>query len=349
MLRFDNVIYLYFLALIPVFTVVFLIMRRRRKTHLKRYGEQNLISRLYPDASVYKPSVKFTLLMIALFLVIVGTADPQIGTKLSTAKREGVDVVVCLDVSNSMLAEDVKPNRLDRAKEMVSRLIDKLQGDRIALIVFAGDAFVQLPLTTDYGAAKLFLSIAEPTLVPTQGTAIGKAINLADETFKKDDKRKKALIIITDGENHQDNAVKAAEVAARDNFVVHTIGMGTLQGGPIPIYQNGTRTGFMKDDSGNVVVTHMDPQMLEQIATAGGGKFIIAGDSDPDLSKIVEQISHMQKNQFESKLFSDYEDRFQYFIAAALLFLVAEVLLSEKKNKWLTYLNLFATKSPGVK
>jgi len=345
MFRLEYSYFLYLLLLIPAFVLLYLLIRRQRLRLLDNYGELELISRLFPDVSSYKPVVKFALMMTSLFLLILGVANPQIGSRLAEIKIEGVDVVICLDVSNSMKAEDVKPNRLERAKQMVSRLVDKLMGDRVGIIVFAGEPYIQLPMTTDYSAAKLFLSFVDTDLIPVQGTAIGSAIGMALDNFKVEDNKRKAMIIITDGENHEDDALGAAAEAAKNGYVVHTIGMGTLAGGPIPLYNNGVKAGLMKDRDGSVVTTKMDPQMLQQIASAGGGQFTLAGDSDPDLSKIVEKIAKMDKKEYESKLFSDYEDRFQLFIGAALLFLIAELILSERKNKYLTKLKLFEAKS----
>ncbi len=344
MFRIEYSYLLYLLLLIPVFTFFFVIIRKQRVRLLKKYGELNIISRLFPDVSGYKPAIKFSILMVGLAILIFGVANPQIGSRLAEIKREGVDVVICLDVSNSMKAEDVKPNRLERAKQMVSRLVDKLMGDRVGIIVFAGEPYIQLPMTTDYSAAKLFLGFIDTDLIPVQGTAIGSAIELALEKFKVEDNKRKAMIIITDGENHEDDALKAATDAAANGYVVHTIGMGTLAGGPIPVYNNGMKAGLMKDQDGSVVTTKMDPQMLQQVASAGGGQFTLAGDSDPDLSKIVEKIAKMDKKEYESKLFSDYEDRFQFFIGAALLFLIAELFFSERKNKYIAGLKLFESK-----
>lgn len=344
MFRFENSYFVWLLLLIPAFVFFFVLFRTQRKKLLQKYGNIELISRLFPDISKYKPYIKFTLLMTGLLFLIFGLANPQIGSRLAEMKREGVDVVVCLDVSNSMNAEDVKPNRLERAKQMVSRLVDKLMGDRIGLIVFAGESYIQLPMTTDYSAAKLFLSFIDTDLIPVQGTAIGSAIELALDKFKVEDKNRKAMIIITDGENHEDDALKAASLAAGNGYVVHTIGMGTLAGGPIPIYQNGARVGLLKDNSGSVITTKMDVQALQQIAAAGGGQFTLAGDADPDLSKIVEKIAKMDKKEYEAKLFSDYEDRFQYFLFAALIFLAAEIFFSERKNKFIASLKLFEKK-----
>lgn len=341
MFRLENTEYLYGLLLIPIFVIIYFTVRRIRERSLKKFGDPELVNGLNPDESRYKPIAKFVLRMFAIGFIIFALANPQIGSKLVEVKREGVDVVIALDVSNSMLAEDIKPNRLERAKQSISRLIDNLKGDRIGLIVFAGNAYVQLPMTTDYSAAKLFLSTINSDIVGTQGTAIGAAIELAIDKFKTDDDKRKALIVITDGENHEDDAYSMAEEAAKQGFILYTIGMGTVKGGPIPIYQNGQRTGFLENSEGQTVVTKLDAAMLQEIALAGNGKFIRSGENDPNLSELLAEIAKMDKKEFESKRYADYEDRFQYLIGASLLFLFGEVLLSRKKNKYIASWNLF--------
>lgn len=344
MFRFENTEVLYALIIIPVILLVFIINRNLRNSSLKKFGDPRLLSILNPETSPYKSYIKITLILLAVASVILGIANPQIGTKISEAKREGVDVIIALDISNSMRAEDIKPNRLERAKQMINKLIDKLENDRIGLVAFAGEAFVQLPLTTDYSAAKLFLGFTEPELIPSQGTAIGRAIELASEQFKENDNRRKALIIISDGENHEDDAVSEASRAAEKNFVVYTIGMGTTTGAPVPIYNNGSLTGYLKDRDGNVVITKYDPTMLQQIAAAGKGQFFPTGDSEPELNTILSKVAGLDKKEFETKLFTDYEDRYQYFFGLAFFFLFLELLFSERKNKFITSLKLFETK-----
>lgn len=344
MFRFENIEFLYALILIPVFFLVFLINRRIRIASLKKFGNPELLKSLHPESSAYKSYIKITLLLLSFLSLIFGLANPQIGTRLAEAKREGVDVVIALDISNSMRAEDIKPNRLERAKQMINKLIDKLENDRIGIVVFAGDAFVQLPLTTDYSAAKLFLSFTEPELIPTQGTAIGRAIELASEQFKENDNRRKALIIISDGENHEDDAISEASKATEKNFVVYTIGMGTTTGAPVPIYSNGSLTGYMKDRDGNVVITKYDPTMLQQIAAAGKGQFFPIADTEPELENIINLVSGLDKKEFETKLYVDYEDRYQYLFGLSFFFLFLELLFSERKNKFIASLKLFETK-----
>lgn len=344
MFRFENTEVLYALIIIPVALLIFLINRRLRTASLKKFGNPELIQVLHPETSPYKNYIKMLLILLAAVSIIFGLANPQIGTKLSEAKREGVDVIIALDISNSMRAEDIKPSRLERAKQMITKLIDKLENDRIGLVVFAGEAFVQLPLTTDYSAAKLFLGFTEPELIPAQGTAIGRAIELASEQFRENDNRRKALIIISDGENHEDDAVSEASRASEKNFVVYTIGMGTITGAPVPIYNNGSLTGYMKDSDGNVVITKFDPTMLQQIASAGKGQFFPTGDSEPELNNIVTQVAGLDKKEFETKIFVDYEDRYQYLFGLALMFLFLELFFSERKNKFIASLKIFETK-----
>lgn len=341
MLRLENIEYLYALLLIPIFVLIYFLIRRSRLKSLRKFGDSLLVSGLHPEVSKYKPTIKFILRMFAVAFLVFAIANPQIGSKLIEVKREGVDVVIALDVSYSMLAEDIKPNRLERAKRAISRLVDNLKGDRIGLIVFAGNAYIQLPMTTDYSAAKLFLHTIDTDVVSVQGTAIGAAIELAIDKFHTDDDKRKALIIITDGENHEDDAYAMAGEAAENGFVVYTIGMGTVQGGPIPIYKNGQRVNFLKDEHGETVVSKLDATILQEVATAGNGKFIRSGENDPNLSDLLEEISEMDKKEFDSKRFADYEDRFQYLIASAFFFLFIDVLLSGKKNKYIASMNLF--------
>jgi Ca-activated chloride channel family protein len=345
MVRFENIDFLYGLFLLPLFVVVYFIFRSIRKRKLSALGDLNLLSILTPNVSDIKPLIKFAIMMIAMELLILGVANLQVGTKVEKATREGVDIMIALDVSKSMDADDIKPSRLERSKRAVSQLIDNLQNDRIGIIAFAGDAYLQLPLTTDFSAAKLFLSAINTGIVPKQGTAIGAAINLALESFANTkDELKKALIIITDGENHEDDAIGAAKNAYENGVIVHTIGMGTVEGGPIPVYNNGQRVDFLRDMEGSVVVTKLDAAMLGQIAGAANGTFVHASGIDPELTTVIEKIAGMEKKEFDSKLFSAYESRFQYFFGLAFLLLLVELLLSERKNKYISSLNLFGGK-----
>lgn len=341
MYQLEHKFYLYALGLIPLFIIIYWLVNIWRKRALKNYGDISVIQHLFPDVSKAKRFWKFVLFSFAFALLIVGIVNPQVGTKLEEVKRKGADLMICLDISNSMKAEDLQPNRLEKAKQAISKLLDKLEGDRIGIIVFAGQAYVQLPITTDYSAAKLFLESINTDLIPTQGTDIGAAISLAVESFGKDEGKNKAIVIITDGEDHEDGAVKAAEAAAEKGIAIHTIGMGSVEGAPIPIYRGTVREGFRKDKEGNTVVTKLNEQALQEISSAANGIFVRASNSDAGLNNVLEAINKLEKKQFDSKMYSDYEDRFQWFISAALLLLLIETFLTERKSKLYQRLNLF--------
>lgn len=341
MFQLENKYFLYVLALVPVFIIIYWLNNRWRKRALEGYGDVAIIQQLIPDVSKAKRIWKFILFAFAFALITIGIVNPQVGTKLEEVKRTGADLMICLDVSNSMKAEDRQPNRLEKAKLAISRLVNKLEGDRIGIIVFGGEAYVQLPITTDYSAAKLFLESISTDMIPTQGTAIGNAIDLALESFGKDEGKNKAIVIITDGENHEDDAIKAAEIAAEKGIAIHTIGMGSAEGSPIPVYKNNVREGFRKDNQGNTVITKLNEQALQEIAAAGNGIYVRASNSDAGLNSVLDEVSKLEKKQFDSKMYSDYEDRFQWFIAAALVLLLIELFLSERKSKIYKRLNLF--------
>ena len=261
---------------------------------------------------------------------------------MEEVKREGVDLMIAIDLSNSMLAEDLQPNRLMRAKQSISKLIDRLDGDRIGLIVFAGDAYVQLPITTDYSAAKLFLSTINTSIVPTQGTAIGKAIELSIKSFDLENDQNKAIIVITDGENHEDDAIEKAKEAQELGIFVHTIGMGSTEGGPIPIKNRyGSITSYQKDRDGNTIITNLNEGMLKQIAQSGGGSYIRANSTQSGLNALFKEINKMEKKEIGAKVFTDYKDRFQWFIGLAIILLIMETLMKGRKNKWSSKINLF--------
>lgn len=340
MFRFAHIEYLYALGVIPVFIILFWITRRRRRKALERFGQTEVISQLMPNVSKSRPVVKFIIWLFALASLIIATARPQFGSKLKTVKREGVELVIALDVSNSMMAEDIQPNRLERAKRAISRLVDNLNDDKIGLIVFAGDAYTQLPITTDYPSAKLFLNAVNTNIVPRQGTAIGAAIELASVSFSPQFEGNKAIVIITDGENHEDDAIGAATSAAQNGIIVHTIGMGLPQGGPIPVVRNGQRD-YRKDKEGNVVVTKLNEEMLQQIAAAGNGIYVRANNAQVGLNTLFNEIDKMEKSEMESLVYSDYEDQFQWFIAFAIFLILLDFLILERKNKYLKNIKLF--------
>jgi Ca-activated chloride channel family protein len=345
MFQLENKYFLYALGLIPVFIIIYWLYNRWKKRALAGYGDITIIQQLIPDVSKSKRFWKFTLFTIAFALLVIGIVNPQVGTKLEEVKRKGADLMICLDVSNSMKAEDLLPNRLEKAKQAISKLINKLEGDRLGIIVFGGEAYVQLPITTDYSAAKLFLESINTDMIPTQGTAIGTAIDLAIESFGKDEGKNKAIVIITDGENHEDDAIKAAETAAERGITIHTIGMGSADGSPIPVYKNNIKEGFRKDNEGNTVITKLNEQVLQEIAAAGNGIYVRASNSDAGLNSVLDEIGKLEKKQFESKMYSDYEDRFQWFVASALFLLLIELFLTERKSKIYQRLNLFNDKN----
>lgn len=340
-MQFENIYFIYAFAIIPVLLIIYWATRRWKKAALKNYGELAVIKQLFPDLSKTKQAWKFILFNVAFALLIIGMINPQIGTKLEEVKRKGADIMICLDVSNSMKAEDLSPNRLEKSKQAIAKLLDKLEGDRIGIIVFGGEAYVQLPITTDYAAAKLFLESISTDMIPTQGTDIGKAIDLAVESFGKDEGKNKAIVIITDGENHEEDAVKAAETAAGKGISIHTIGMGSENGAPIPLYKGNVQDGYRKDKDGNTIITKLNDQTLKEIAGAGNGIYVRATNSDAGLNNVLTELDKLEKKQFESKMYSDYEDRFQWFIAAALLFLLTETLLTERKSRLYKRLDLF--------
>jgi Ca-activated chloride channel homolog len=342
MFRIEHPAFLILLLLIPFLVLLYFLITRNRKRALKRFGDLDVISKLMPEVSIVRPAFKFGILMLAFVFLIMAMANPQIGSKVEKVKRSGVDLIIALDVSNSMLAEDIKPNRLERAKQAIMKLIDKLDEDRIGVVVFAGKAYTQLPITSDYGAAKLFVSTVNTSMIPVQGTSIGVAIELAGNSFDLTKAGKnKAIIIITDGENHEDDAIAAAKNQAKKGVIVHTLGMGLPDGAPIPIYEDGKLTGYKKDKEDKTVITKLNETMLQQIAAAGNGIYVRANNTEIGLNVIMKEIDKMEKKDFESKLFSNYQDHFFYFLELALLLLIIELLLFEKKSRILSKVNLF--------
>lgn len=333
---------LYSFILIPVFLLFFVLSRRRKRKLVTEYGESRLVRDLAPDVSSSRPVWKFVFLMLAFTFLILALAGPEFGVKLQEAKRKGAEIIIALDVSNSMLAEDIPPSRLDRSKQAISRLVDKLQADRIGLIVFAGEAYTQLPVTSDYVSAKMFLSTINPNLVPVQGTAIGEAIRLASRSFSETTDADKTIVVISDGENHEDNPVDAAEEAAKKNITVNVVGVGSTNGGPIPVTENGRKT-YLKDPQGNVVITKMDKKILSEIAVAGNGQFVTASGADMGLNIILDEISNLKKAEYKAKLYTEYEDQYQWPLALAFLFLFLEFVILEKKNPWLKHIQLFSS------
>ena len=341
MFRFGNMNYLYLLGLIPLLVVIFAILFRMRKRDLKRFGQMEVISQLMPDLSFQRPLLKFIFLALGFTFIILGLARPQFGSKLREIKREGVEIIIALDVSNSMMAEDISPSRLERAKLDIAKLVDRLINDKIGLIVFAGDAYTQIPITTDYVSAKLFLNSISKDIVPRQGTAIGSAIELGMKSFTQQEESSKALIIITDGENHEDDALEAAGLAAEKGITVHTIGIGSPQGAPIPVYGKGGEKTYWSDKDGKTVISKLDENMLQRVAARGKGTYIRSTDSRVGLDKLFEEINRMDKQELESRIYSEYEERFQYLFGLGLFFLLLEFFILERKNHWLSKIRIF--------
>ncbi|HZL10850.1 MAG TPA: VWA domain-containing protein [Prolixibacteraceae bacterium] len=340
MFRIANPEYLYALLVIPALIVFFWYGRRQRRKALALFGQKDILSVLTPNVSSGRPVLKFIILLLALASIIIGIARPQFGSKLKTEKRKGIELIIALDVSYSMMAEDIQPSRLERAKRAISQLVDKLSSDQIGLIVFAGDAYTQLPITADYVSAKLFLSSISPEMVPTQGTAIGAAIELGMKSFNPQFEGSKAMIIITDGENHEDDAVGAATEAAKQGIIVYTLGMGLPQGGPIPEYVNGQKS-YRKTREGSIIVTKLNEPMLQKIAEAGKGAYIRANNAQVGLNNLLSEVNKMEKSELETQIYADYADQFQYFIGLGLFLILLDFLILERKNKYLKNLKLF--------
>ncbi len=342
MLRYEHIEYLNLLLGIPVLLIAMLLFNKWRNKSLALFGDNKLVKELMYSHSGRKDQIKNILTILIFICLIIGIANPQIGTKMEEVKREGVDLMIAIDLSNSMMAEDIKPNRLERAKLAISRLINKLEGDRIGLIVFAGEAYVQLPITTDYSAAKLFLSTVNTNIVPTQGTEIAKAIDLSVKSFDMENAQNKAIIIITDGESHDEKAIESSQQANKLGIFVHTLGMGLSKGGPIPIYNKyGNRTGYRKDRDGKTVVSKLNEDLLQEISSAGGGTYIRANNSKAGLSTLFSEINKMEKKEIGTMVFTEYKDRFQLFIGAALFLLILDLILLVRKNKWSNRINFY--------
>jgi len=344
MIRFANSEYLWALLLIPVFVLLYLVVDRWKKRALLTLGDKKVVLAMIPEVSVTRPLIKFILFTVAFGFLILGAADPQIGSKMEEEKKKGADLMILLDVSNSMLAQDMTPNRLENAKQAIAQLIDNLHNDRIGIIVFAGEPYVQLPMTTDYSAAKLFLNTISTDMVPTQGTAIGAAIDMGMKSFDFKDGTGKAMIIITDGENHEDDAVVAAKEAASKDVMVNVIGMGSANGAPIPIYQNGKEVGFHTDSAGHTVISKMNEDMCKEITAAGQGAYVRATNANVGLNIIMDQINKVQRKTYDSKSFKDFEDRFQFLLTAAFVLLIVEFFISNRKSLKLSGLKLFEVK-----
>lgn len=341
MFKFEHTIYFYAFALVPVFALLVLWYFIARARKLKKVGDPELVKQLLPYSSTRKRIIKASLFTAGFSSLILALCNLQTGSKLAEVKREGADIIVCIDVSNSMLAQDLSPNRLIRAKYALEKMIDLLEGDRLGLVIFAGEAYVQLPITTDYGAAKMFLESIDPGMVPVQGTNISDAIKKASESFSSDEGKNRAIILITDGDNHETEAIDAAEEAAKKGIMINTIGIGSLNGVPIPLIENGVVKGYRKDREGQTVITKLDAELLKTIAAKANGVFVHASQADLGLNAVLDKINELDKAAIESKMYTDYEDQFQWFLGLALIFFFMEFLLSERVSEWYKKLNLF--------
>ena len=344
MYRIEEPIYFYFFAVIPLIIVVFLLVFWWKKRTQRKFSNPELLQKLAPNSSTFKSVLKLLFFSIGISFLILALVNPKMGTKLKTVKREGVDVVFALDVSKSMLAEDIAPNRLEKSKQIISKIIDKLGSDRVGVIIYAGNSYPLLPITTDHAAAKMFLQNANPDLVSSQGTSINEALNLAKTYYNNDEQTNRFLIIISDGEDHEEETKQIAQNIANEGVKVYTIGVGTEKGGPIPLKINGSLIGYKKDRKGETVLTQRKPDILQGIAEAANGSYIDGNKTEKPVKTIEDVIANAQKSEFETKQFSDYKDQFQWFLGIGILFLVLDVFLFEKKTKWLTKVDLFNEK-----
>lgn len=343
MFRFADIEMLWWLLTIPVFVVAYVLITRHKRRQLSEFGDPELMAQLMPDASKSRPIVKFALLMGALSLLIIAAAHPQYGQQEKTVKRQGIEVMVALDISNSMLAEDVAPNRLDRAKQMLSKMIDNMVDDKVGLVVFAGEAFTQLPITCDYVSAKMFLNTISPKLIPTQGTAIGAALQTAIRSFgSQESDAGRAIILITDGENHEDDAIAAAKQAQELGIQVFVIGIGKPEGSPIPV--PGTND-YIKDRSGQVVVSRLNEEMCQEIAQAGKGAYVRCDNTNTAMRALQQELDRIATTDLETTIYADYNEQYQSFVLIALLILVIDFFILMRQNHRLSRMDLFKEKA----
>ena len=343
MFRFADIEMLWWLITIPVFVIAYIIITKRKQRQLLEFGDPELMAQLMPDASKSRPIVKFTLLMVALALLIVAAARPQYGQQEKTVKRQGIEVMVALDISNSMLAEDVAPNRLDRAKQMLSKMIDNMTDDKVGLVVFAGEAFTQLPITCDYVSAKMFLNTISPKLISTQGTAIGAALQTAIRSFgSQESDAGRAIILITDGENHEDDATAVAKQAQELGIQVFVIGIGKSEGSPIPV--PGTND-YIKDRSGQVVVSRLNEEMCQEIAQAGKGAYVRCDNTNTAMRALQQELDRIATTDLETTVYADYNEQYQSFLLIALLLLVIDCFILMRQNHRLNRMDLFKEKT----
>lgn len=344
MIHFESPIYLYLLCIIPVFFVIMYVSEYKRRKKLKKFGDKELIKQLMPDASVARRWTKFILMQMALAMLIIIVARPQMGTKVSTEKRNGIECIIALDISNSMLAEDVQPSRLEKSKMLIEGMVDKFSNDKIGLVVFAGEAYVQLPITADYASAKMFLQNIDPSLIQTQGTDIAHAINLSMNSFTQQDKIGKAIIVITDGEDHEGGALEAAKAANAKGMNVFILGVGNPNGAPIPDGQG----GYMTDNTGNTVMSSLNEQMCRDIAAAGKGTYIHVDNTSSAQDKLNDELTKLQQGDMKSVVYSEYGEQFQAFGIICILLLILEICVNEAVNPYLRRIRIFKKRAASV-
>ena len=345
MFRFESPIYLYLLVLIPLLALIRYLSYRNQKKRLRKFGEPSLLKALMPDVSRFRPSVKFWILQGALALLIVMLARPQMGTKINHEKRVGIETIIAMDISNSMRAEDIVPNRLDRSKMMVENLVDHFTNDKIGLIVFAGDAFVQLPITSDYVSSKMFLSSIDPSMMASQGTDIARAIEMASHSFTQEEGIGKAIVVITDGEDHEGGAVEAAEAAKKNGMRVYVLGVGSTQGAPIPVPGTGN---YMQDNTGNTVMSALNEDMCKQVAQAGGGAYIHVENNSAAQEQLDNELDKLAKKETSTAVYSEFDEQFQAFGVLALLLLILEICIFDRRNPLLKHVSLFGKRKVAV-
>ncbi|MCT8339455.1 VWA domain-containing protein [Flavobacteriaceae bacterium TK19130] len=341
MYQLEQPIYFYVLLVIPVVLLLFFAVLLWQRKAQKRFSDRPLLKKLAPNRSVFKATLKIIILCLAIACLSFALVNPKIGTKIETVKREGVDVVFALDVSKSMLAEDIAPNRLEKSKQLVSQIINSLAGDRIGIIGYAGSAFPQVPITTDFGSAKLFLTSMNTDMVSSQGTAITEAIQMAETYYNDEEQVNRVLFIVSDGEDHEGNVASIAEQAAEKGIKIYTIGVGTEQGGPIPIKRNGILQYYKRDENNEQVITRLGKETLQEIAEEANGEYIDGSNTQEVVDNVTAILNGMDKKEFEAKQFTDFKDQFQWFLGGALFLLVLDVFLLERKTEWVKRLNLF--------
>ena len=345
MYELDEKKYLSLLLIVPILVLLFLFNQYWKRKKQREFGDLEMIQKLSPEKSVFKSVLKFTVLILAFGFLVIGLVNPKIGTKSETVKREGIDIVFAIDVSKSMLCEDVAPSRLEKSKQIVSQIINQLVGDRIGIVAYAGSAFPVLPITTDYGVAKMFLQSMNPSMVSSQGTSLDEAIKLSSTYFDDDKKTSKLLILISDGEDHSEGAIDAAEEASKLGLKIITIGIGTAKGGPIPLKENGRVLSFKRDQNNAVVVTKLNEESLKVISKNTKGGYVNGNNTKEVLEYVKNALDNIEKTEFEAQQFTDYNSQFQWFLGIAFFLLLLDVFFLERKTKWLKKLNLFNEKA----